>query len=114
VLATLAELLTRMKAAITSKYPRVKLIPNGTRIGPGQAAVTPADIQAELISEFLQAQYDGLVADLPDFIANLIVEIDDNNPNRVNVLWPPQLAGQLRQFNALAQFRLLYPTVPLS
>ena len=53
--------------------------------------------------------YDGLVADLADFKANLIVEIDDNNPNRVNVLWPPQLAGQLRQFAVLAQFRLMYP-----
>ena len=114
VLATLAELLSRMKSAITSKYPRVKLIPDGTRIGPGQAAVTPGDIKAELISEFLQAQYDGLVADTADFIKNLVVEIDDTNPNRVNVLWPPQLAGQLRVFSALAQFRLLYPTVSLT
>jgi phage tail sheath gpL-like len=114
VLATLAELLTRMKAAITTKYPRVKLIPNGTRIGPGQAAVTPSDITAELISEFNQAQFDGLVADITDFVNNLVVEIDDNNPNRVNVLWPPQLAGQLRIFAALAQFRLLYPPVALN
>ena len=94
VLATLAELLTRMRAAITTKYPRVKLIPNGTRIGPGQAAVTPSDITAELISEFNQAQFDGLVADITDFVNNLVVQIDNNNPNRVNVLWPPQLAGQ--------------------
>jgi phage tail sheath gpL-like len=91
----------------------VKLVPDGTRIGPGQAAVTPSDIKAELVSEFTQAMYDGLVADITDFIANLIVEIDDNNPNRVNVLWPPQLAGQLRQFDVLAQFRLMYPPVAL-
>ena len=30
VLATLQELLRRMKAAITTKYPRVKLVPDGT------------------------------------------------------------------------------------
>ena len=53
--------------------------------------------------------WDGLVSDLGDFKANLITEIDPSNPNRLNVLWPPQLAGQLRQFVALAQFRLLYP-----
>lgn len=111
VLATLQELLKRMRAAITTKYPRVKLVPDGTKLGPGQAAVTPTDIKAELISEFGLAMYDGLVADLADFKANLIVEIDDNNPNRVNVLWPPQLAGQLRQFAVLAQFRLEYPPI---
>ena len=114
VLTTLQELLRRMKSAITSKYPRSKLIPDGTKIGPGQAAVTPTDIKGELIAEFGNAMYDGLVANLTDFKANLVVEIDDNNPNRVNVLWPPQLVGQLRQFVALAQFRLLYPPVVLT
>jgi phage tail sheath gpL-like len=112
--ATLMELLRRMKSAITSKYPRVKLIPDGTAIGPGQAAVTPTDIKAELIAEFSNAMYDGLVADLADFKNNLIVAIDNNNPNKVNVLWPPQLSGQLRQFNALAQFRLQYPPITLT
>lgn len=111
VLATLQELLRRMKSAITSKYPRVKLVPDGTRLGPGQAAVTPTDIKGELISEFGQAEFDGLVADLPDFKANLIVQIDDQNPNKLKVLWPPQLAGQLRQFDVLAQFRLQYQPV---
>jgi phage tail sheath gpL-like len=109
VLATLAELLTRMKSAITSKYPRSKLVPDGTRIGPGQAAVTPTDIKAEIVSEYRAAEFDGLVASTTDFIANLIVQIDPNSPNKVQVLWPPRLAGQLRQFDVLAQFRLMYP-----
>jgi phage tail sheath gpL-like len=114
VLATLQELLKRMKAAITTKYPRVKLVPDGTKLGPGQAAVTPSIIKGELVAEFVAAMYDGLVADQTDFVNNLVVEIDDNNPNRIDVLWPPQLAGQLRQFTALAQFRLMYPPVALS
>lgn len=109
ILATLQELLRRMKSAITTKYPRVKLVPDGTRLSPGQAAVQPSDVKAELVAEFIAAEFDGLVADLPDFKANLLVQIDSQNPNRLNVLWPPQLAGQLRQFVALAQFRLLYP-----
>jgi phage tail sheath gpL-like len=110
ILTTLQELLRRMKSAITTKYPRVKLVPDGTRLGPGQAAVQPIDIKAELISEFNAAMFDGLVSNLAAFKNNLVVEIDDNDPNRVNVLWPPQLAGQMRQFAALAQFRLMYPT----
>lgn len=111
VLTTLQELLRRMKSAITSKYPRVKLVPDGTKLGPGQAAVMPLDIKGELVAEFSNAMFDGLVSNIKAFKANLIVEIDNNNPNRLNVLWPPQLAGQLRQFAALAQFRLLSPPV---
>mgnify|MGYP005812006187 CR=1 FL=1 len=108
-LATLAALLQRMSAAITTKYPRVKLVPDGTPIGPGQAVISPSIAKAELVSEYNAAMYDGLCSNLPAFIANLTVEIDNNNSNRLNVLWPPQLAGQLRQFAVLAQFRLLYP-----
>lgn len=108
VLSTLAELLNRMKSAITSKYARVKLVPDGTRLARGQAAITPSIAKAELIAEFINAMYDGLVADLGDFEANLQVSISNNNPNVLQVLWAPQLAGQLRQFEVLAQFRLLY------
>ncbi len=114
VLSNLAELLSRMKAAITSKFPRHKLAPDGTRFGPGQAIVTPSIIKAELIAEARQAEYDGLISNVAAFIANLIVEIDSNNPNRVNVLWAPQLMGQLRDFAVLAQFRLQYPTISLT
>lgn len=110
VLATLAELLSRMKSSITSKYPRHKLVPDGTRLGPGQAAVRPIDIKAELIAEYVSAEYDGLVSSTADFSANLIVELDDQSPNKIKVLWAPRLAGQLRQFDVLAQFRLMYPS----
>lgn len=108
VLTNLQALLRAMKSSITSKYPRVKLVPDGTKIGPGQAAVTPTDIKAELIAEYGLAIYNGLAADMTNFKANLIVEIDSSDANRVNVLWPPRLAGQLRQFDVLAQFRLQY------
>ena len=114
VLSNLAELLSRMKAAITSKYPRHKLAPDGTKFGPGQAIVTPTVILAELVAEGRAAEYDGLMSNVALFISNLIVEIDDNNPNRINVLWPPQLMGQLRDFDVLAQFRLQYPTATAS
>jgi phage tail sheath gpL-like len=114
ILSNLAELLSRMKSAITSKYPRHKLAPDGTRFGPGQAIVTPSILKAELVSEARQAEYDGLMSNVADFIKNLIVEIDDTNPNRANVLWAPQLMGQLRQFDVLAQFRLAYNTLPTS
>jgi hypothetical protein len=52
--------------------------------------------------------WNGLVENLRAFKANLIVERDPNDPNRVNVLYPPDLINQLRVFAVLAQFRLQY------
>ena len=109
VLSTLSELIRRQRAAITSKFPRHKLAPDGTRYGPGQAIVTPTSIKAELIAEARTDEFDGLIADVDWMKNNMLVEIDDHNPNRVNVLYPPRLIGQLRIFAALAQFRLLLP-----
>jgi phage tail sheath gpL-like len=107
-LATLAKLLRNQKQAITSKFPRHKLANDGTRFGPGQAIVTPGIIKAELINQYQQDMYNGLVEDLSSFKRNLLVERDPNDPNRVNVLYPPDLINQLRIFAVLAQFRLQY------
>ena len=107
-LATLARLLRNQRQAITSKFPRHKLANDGTRFGPGQAIVTPGIIKAELVAEYRQDEYNGLVEDTRAFKNNLLVERDPNNPNRVNVLYPPDLINQLRVFAVLAQFRLQY------
>jgi phage tail sheath gpL-like len=111
VLSNLAALYSAMQSAITSKYPRHKLAPDGTRFGPGQAILTPTAAKAELVAEARSAEYNGLMSNVAAFVANLVVQIDPSNPNRLQVLWPPQLMGQLRQFALLAQFRLMYPTV---
>jgi len=107
-LATLARLIRNQRHAITSKFPRVKLADDGTRFGPGQAIVTPGIIKGELIAEYVQDMWVGLVENLQAFKANLIVERDPNDPNRVNVLYGPDLINQLRVFAVLAQFRLQY------
>ena len=107
-LATLARLLRNQKQAITSAFPRHKLADDGTRFGPGQAIVTPSLIKAELVSEYRIDMFNGLVENIAAFKANLLVERDPNNPNRVNVLYPPDLINQLRVFAVLAQFRLQF------
>jgi phage tail sheath gpL-like len=53
-------------------------------------------------------EFNGLVENTRAFKRNLIVERDPNNPNRLNVLYPPDLVNQLRMFAVLAQFRLQY------
>ncbi|SER57099.1 Mu-like prophage tail sheath protein gpL [Faunimonas pinastri] len=105
-LATLMTIMRRQRAAITSKYPRHKLADNGTKFGAGQAIVTPNVIKAELVAEYRGMEYDGLVENTDWFKTNLIVERDNDNPNRVNVLFPPDIINQLRIFYVLNQFRL--------
>ncbi len=106
--ATLTKLLRNQRQAITSKYPRHKLADDGTRFGVGQAIVTPKTIKAELVAQYRQDEFNGLVENAAAFKANLVVERDPNDPNRVNVLYPPDLVNQLRVFAVLAQFRLQY------
>lgn len=103
-----AEVIRRMRSIITSKYARHKLAADGTRFGPGQAIVTPKVIRGELIAEYSRMELDGLVEKANLFAKYLIVEIDANNPNRMNVLLPPDYVNQLRVFAVLNQFRLNY------
>jgi phage tail sheath gpL-like len=112
-LATLSALFRAQRGAITSKFPRSKLADDGTRFGPGQAIVTPNAIWAELVAQYRSDEYLGRVENGDAFKANLIVERDATNPNRVNVLYPPDLINQLRLFATLAQFRLQYNRVPV-
>jgi phage tail sheath gpL-like len=107
-LATLSRLIRNQRHAITSKYPRSKLADDGTRFGVGQKIVTPTIIRAELVAQYLIDEFNGLVENVNAFKANLIVERDPNDPNRLNVLYPPDLINQLRIFAVLAQFRLQY------
>ena len=107
-LHTSAHILRRLKARITSKYPRHKLANDGTRYGAGQAIVTPVVIRGELIAEYRALENQGLVENAELFKANLIVERNAGNPNRLDVLFPPDLVNQLRVFALLNQFRLQY------
>lgn len=107
-LATLARLIRNQRQAITSKFPRHKLADDGTRFGPGQAVVTPKSIKAELVAQYRIDEFNGLVENATAFKNALIVERDPNDPNRVNVLYPPDLINQLRVFAVLAQFRLQF------
>lgn len=107
-LYTLAEIITRLKSVITSKYSRHKLANDGTRYGPGQAIVTPSVIRSELIAQYASMERDGLVENATLFAKYLIVERNTSDVNRLDVLLPPDLVNQLRIFALQAQFRLQY------
>lgn len=109
-LHTSAYVLRRLRYVVTQKYARHKLANDGTRFGPGQAIVTPAVIRGELLSEYAAMEYNGIVENAEAFAEHLIVERDTDNPNRLNVLYPPDYVNQLRVFAVINQFRLNYST----
>ncbi|GAB7527912.1 phage tail sheath subtilisin-like domain-containing protein [Pseudomonas sp. 3A(2025)] len=91
---------------ILRKYPRHKLAADGTRYGIGQAVVTPVVMKAEAIAKFREWETLGLVENMPDFKANLIAERNASDPNRMDMLLPPDLVNQLRIVANKIQFRL--------
>lgn len=97
-----------LKSRVTSKYGRHKLANDGTRFGAGQAIVTPNVIRAEMIAGYYALEQLGIVENAEAFAANLVVERSSTNPNRLNVLYPPDLVNQLRIFALQYQFRLQY------
>lgn len=107
---TTMTVLRNLQQAITTKFARHKLANDGTRFGAGQAIVTPNVIRSELTAAYAAMELNGLVENSAAFATALIVERDINNPNRVNVLFPPDYINQLRIFAVLNQFRLQYPT----
>jgi phage tail sheath gpL-like len=103
---TLVYVIRALKAVVQTKYARVKLAADGTRLTPNSNVVTPSTIKADIIAAYRQLEADGFVQQSDLFAQNLIVEKDATNPNRVNVLWPGILIDQLRVFATLIQFRL--------
>lgn len=99
-------ILRALKGRITSKYGRHKLANDGTRFSEGQAIVTPKVIRGELIAMYGELEYQGLVEDVEAFKKNLIVERNQNDRNRIDVLFTPDYVNQLNVFALVNQFRI--------
>ena len=100
-----------VKAKIQSAFARHILVSSGTKVGAGLAVASPNDIRAEIIAAYMELENFAVVENMLGFVANLIVERDtDGNPagdpNRVNILWPGDLANQLLVVGLLNLFQL--------
>lgn len=105
-LLTLSFMRFSLRARIAQKYARHKLAKDGIRFAPGQAIVTPKIMMAELIALFGDWERIGLAEDLDQFKRDLIVEINADDPNRLDVILPPNLVNQLRIIAVRIDFRL--------
>lgn len=92
---TLSYLRFSSKARITQKFGRSKLADDGTRFSPGQVVATPNVVKAELINLFTEWEEKAIVEGFEQFKTDLIVERNPNNPNRLDILLPPNLVNQL-------------------
>ena len=53
-------------------------------------------IKSEIIAMYSRLETEGIVENAEAFAENLIVERNASDPNRVDVLLPPDLVNQLR------------------
>lgn len=103
---TLSLLRFQVRARIAQTFPRHKLADDGTLVGPGNATATPRVVRAVLVSLAEDWVTAGLVEGIEQFKADLIVERNADDPNRLDALIPPDLINQFRFFGAMIQFRL--------
>lgn len=105
-IATLSYIRYAIRQRITSKYPRHKLADDGIRVAPGQAIVTPKVIRNELLALFTELEFKGLVEDFESFNNELLVERDQDNKCRLNVLSGEDLVNQFRLYAHAIRYRL--------
>lgn len=103
---TLSLLRSTFRTRFSSKYGRHKLASDGTRVRSGQAVLTPRAAKAEAVSIFRDWESFGWVENVDQFKDDLIVERNAENPDRLDILLPPDLVNQLRQLGVKIQFRL--------
>jgi phage tail sheath gpL-like len=103
---TLAYIRYAVAQRMALRFPRHKLVADGTRFSPGQAVCTPSAARAELIALFTELEAAALVEGFDQFKDDLLVEINGDDPNRLDILMAPNLANQLRVCGVQIQFLL--------
>jgi phage tail sheath gpL-like len=107
-MATLGEIRDQYLIRMSNRFiiPRFKLADSGYPVQPGTYVATPATVKQEIIALFTLLRDEGLIENLDDFIANLVVERDASDKNRINALLPPDLINQFRLLSSQIQFIL--------
>ena len=107
-LSTIEEIRFQFKTRMTTRFivPRFKLADDTYQVEAGTYVATPKTVRSEILVLFSELQDAGLIENLDEFEANLKVERDSADKNRVNVLLPPDLINQFRLLAGKIQFIL--------
>lgn len=90
---------------IAAKFPRHKLLGDEAMPSPGVAVVQPRTIRAESLALHAEWELAGHVQDFDGFKASLIVEIDESDPSRINMVMSPKISGEFMTLATRVDFR---------
>ena len=90
---------------MASSYPRAKLAGDSYEYGEGQIVMTPKKGRAEALARFDYWMQIGVAQDAETFKKYLVVEINAQNPYRLDFLLPATLMKQLFTVATKLQFR---------
>ncbi|NBV31846.1 MAG: phage tail protein, partial [Bacteroidetes bacterium] len=89
-----------------TKFPRHKLADDTAVFSAGQFIVTPKIAKAEAIAWFIELELAGIVENVSQFKADLIVERNGSDPNRLDFVLPTDFVNQMRIFASRLSFIL--------
>lgn len=87
-----------------TRFPRHKLADDGNSYPPGQPIMTPERGRAEAVAWYGKMIQAGLAENMDQFKANLVVERNATDPNRLDFLLPVNLINQLSVVAAVLEF----------
>ena len=105
-LFTVSFLRASLRARLATKFSRYKLGNDGGRFNPGERVATPSTVRADIIGLFRQWERAALVESADAFKEGLVVERNEGDPNRLDILLTPDLINQVRVIAALISFTL--------
>lgn len=94
-----------LRTRIAQRFARHKLASDGNAFGAGQKIVTPSIMKSEVCAIAAGWVEQGLMENLDQFRAGVVVEINPANSNRIDVLLPPDLVNQFLVGAFQFQFR---------
>lgn len=86
------------------------LMDDASVVEVGTPAVDPRLIKSHLVGRYRAHERAGIVEDTAGFAAAVVVERNATDANRVDILYPPDLANQLNVLAVLFRPYLQYPT----
>ncbi|WP_295899004.1 phage tail sheath subtilisin-like domain-containing protein [uncultured Vibrio sp.] len=95
----------KQRSRILSQYGRHKVAKDGTKFAPGQPIVTPTMFKTALLTLYRDLERQGIVQDFDGYKKSLIVELDEDNKQRVNYQDSPQFVNGLIIVAGKIQFR---------
>jgi phage tail sheath gpL-like len=92
---------------LTAKLANFLIFAEGSTVPPGVKGITPSGVKALLAGSYQLGMNEGLYQNLQTMLANSIVQINQQNPGRIDILFAPVLVYGLYNTAILNQFQFV-------